>query len=727
MLVSPSRTPLEVDGVLDEDAWQHAQTLTDFFMNYPLDSIAPRYQSEVKITFDDHFVYFGVVCFDDSRANIVRSLRRDIDWERNDNFGIFFDPFGDFTNGFYFLITPLGVQSEGLVSGGGADDDSFSDTWDNKWYSKVNRLDDRWIAEIAIPFKTIRFNRDDWNITFVRNDVKRNEVSSWIATPIQYDAASFSYAGRIKWAEPLPKPGSNVSLIPYMAGAVSYDRENQRGEDHTFNAGLDAKIALSPSMNLDLTINPDFSQVEVDRQVINLTRFEFGFPERRQFFLENSDLFSQPGFPDSRPFFSRRIGIAVDSTGEARQLPILYGARLSGKAGRNWRVGLLNMQTGQKLSQGLPGQNYTVAVVQRQVFSRSNIGLVFVNKQNIGVERYDSVRYFHPTVLRARNHEGRLIRESARFNRVFGADFNLFTKKNNWQGDIYYHRSVDNFASDENYSYAAYIGYNNRRFEFDFAQQGIGKGFNAEAGFVPALSVYPGLHNGFLSVELKFYPSGEKIAVAGPQVQGSYTVLPDGTLTDWSTGISGYIAFTNTASLNVSMSRIFQRLPSDFNPVAPMGDRALLAGQEFEWSEYRISYSSDTRKLFNYNLEGGLGGFYSGKLYNVGATLNYRYQPIASLSVQVDYNDIRMPEEIGSAKFFLVGPRLDLTFTDKLFFTTFFQYNNRFDNVNLNTRFQWRFKPASDIFLVYTENYLPESFGSRNRALVLKLTYWFNL
>jgi hypothetical protein len=718
--------PIKIDGILDEPDWQLANPAKDFFLNYPVDTIAPAFQSEARITFDQHFLYFGITCFDDEKPNIVQSLRRDIEWDLNDNIGVYMDPFNDYTNGFFFTITPMGVQSEGIMSGGGANDDSFNDSWDNKWYSKVTRHSDKWVVEIGIPWKTIRYNITNWNITFLRNDVKRNQVSSWIATPIAYIPASFAYSGKLIWEEMPPKPHSNISFIPYLSGSTSKDFENE-DSDNQFNGGFDAKVGITPSLNLDLTVNPDFSQVEVDRQVINLTRFEFGFPERRQFFLENNDLFSQGGFPDSRPFFSRRIGLASDSSGNIARVPILYGARISGKIGEDWRIGAMNLHTQEKKSLGLPAQNYSVAVAQRQIFSRSNIGFVFVNKQSLGLDEYDASRNYHRSLVYEKVVNGDTVQALNKFNRVFGMDFNLYSKDNRWQGDFYYHRSMDAKAEDENYSFGAYLGYNTRNLNVAFAQQALGQNFNAEVGFVPSLDVYPGYYAGFSQIEYRMYPKESRIAVMAPQVEFNYVMTPDAMLTDRILGFGYEINFLNTSQLEIGVSNIFQKLPEDFNPLDPKGDSTLLMGQRFSWNEGGVAYRSDTRKVFNYSFEGVYGGFYNGHLLRLSTELNYRYQPFGSLSVRIDYSALDFPSAYGKANFLLIGPRLDLTFTDKLFLTSFVQYNDRNDNVNLNARFQWRFKPASDFFLVYTENYFPEGLNSKNRALVLKLTYWLNL
>ena len=190
------------------------------------------------------------------------------------------------------------------------------------------------------------------------------------------------FMGNMIWEEPLKKPGKNISLIPYVTSSFSRDFENEQQEktQQDFNFGGDAKIGLTSGLNLDLTFNPDFSQVEVDEQVTNLERFEIQFPEKRQFFLENADLFGSFAANRLNPFFSRRIGVAIDTaTGQNIQNTILYGARLSGKLNDRLRVGLLNTQTAKQEENGMPGFNYTVATAEQKVFDRSGICLLYTS------------------------------------------------------------------------------------------------------------------------------------------------------------------------------------------------------------------------------------------------------------------------------------------------------------------------------------------------------------
>ncbi|MFM7429561.1 MAG: DUF5916 domain-containing protein [Flammeovirgaceae bacterium] len=526
-----------------------------------------------------------------------------------------------------------------------------------------------------------------------------------------------------------PHAGANVSLIPYLAGVSQQDFENNKPLTTTVNAGLDAKVALSPSLNLDLTINPDFSNVEVDQQVINLTRFEFQFPERRQFFLENSDLFSTPGFPNTRPFFSRRIGLVLDSKGAAQQVPIQYGARISGKIGKDWRIGVLNMRTAEKPSIGLPSQLYSMVIVQKQIFSRSNIDFFIADKQSLGVGTYDRSKKYAPGLVRDVINGTDTTQQLNLYNRVVGFDFNLITKSNRWSGDVYYHHSIDDFTSNNKYSTGAFIGYNTRYFNAFVANNAVAKNYNTETGYVPALAVYPGYLSGFGRVEGRFYPKNSCIAVMGPGAEINYTFIPGGKLTDRTFSTDYIFNFLNTSFLSASVTHIFQLLPRDFPALSPRIDIPYLAGKEFEWTEFELRYNSNTRKVFNFTAQASGGQFYSGTRVTAGGTVNYRYQPYGSIGLTFNYNDLHLGEPYGSANFFLLRPRLDLTLTNKLFFTSVWQYNTRFESTSFNARLQWRFKPASDIFLVYNHNnnLLPTDDRANDQALVLKFTYWLNL
>ncbi len=719
--LSIARTLDEIvlDGELTEDTWKKADVADNFITTFPNDSSKATSQTEMRLAYDDSFLYISGICYVGSdKEHVVQSLRRDFNWPVNDNLSIYFDPFNDFTNGFTFGITPLGVVREGLVTNGR----NVSSDWDNKWFSELKDFGDRWQFEMKIPLKTIRYNENsrEWNIIFLRKDLKNNEESTWAPVPQGYRPSSLAFAGKAIFDKKLKKAGPNVALIPFSSFAASKNYEDNEPGEQDFQAGFDAKIGLSSSLNLDLTFNPDFSQVEVDRQVTNLDRFEIFFPERRQFFLENRDLFDQGGFRQSRPFFSRRIGIAQDTSGSAVQVPILYGARVSGKVGKDWRVGLLNMQTqgadGARLSgveeidstYKLLPQNYSVGILQRQIFGRSNINITAVNRQAVGY------------------NEDAEISSTTEYNRVIGLDYNLLSEDGKWQGDLFYYRSFDEQQPDDTYAAGAFLGYNSRRLQLRVRTHAVGEGYNAETGFVRRKDIKElGTFNDYF-----FYPKNSKIVRHGPGMGFNYITDSNFDRTDMDYNISYQINFLNTSGIEIRTGYNYVLLRDDFDQTSQLESDSLKLqpGEDFSWRNFRISYESDRRALFSFDADYRDGGFFNGRRRNISGTVNYRFQPYGIISLAVDYNDLYdFPEPFTDTEFWLVGPRFDLTFRDNLFLTTFVQYNEQADNMNLNARLQWRFKPVSDLFVVYSDNYFPDNFEAKSRAIILKLTYWLNL
>ncbi|MFM1971807.1 MAG: hypothetical protein RL185_489, partial [Bacteroidota bacterium] len=333
LTIKPAKMAVKLDGVMDEAAWNTVPAVSDFKKKFPNDIGLPKKQTEVKVLFDDKNIYFGFKVYDSGTA-ITRSLKRDVGHDGMDGVGIILDPTNQQTNGFYFVLSTLNVQSEDQLSGSSSDGINYS--WDSKWFSMTKDYGNYWIAEIAIPFKSIRYdaNNKNWGVNFVRIDAKNFEYSTWTKVSTNFKSYDLGLTGLMQWEEKPPISSNNVILLPYLTGGVTDDKESGKTSS-TGNAGFDAKIALNSSLNLDLTVNPDFSQVEVDNQVTNLTRYSIFLPERRAFFLENADLFAGFGIPPIRPFYSRTIGLDKDGN----KIPILFGARLSGNLTPDLRIG----------------------------------------------------------------------------------------------------------------------------------------------------------------------------------------------------------------------------------------------------------------------------------------------------------------------------------------------------------------------------------------------------
>ncbi|HIA07322.1 MAG TPA: hydrolase [Flavobacteriales bacterium] len=708
LLIKRAAGSIIIDGELRETDWQNAEVAENFFKSFPDDTSYAETLTKVRVTYDEHNIYIAAECYDEVKGDyVIQSLKRDFSFPVSDAFAVFLDPFNDHLNGFSFAVNPLGVQREGLVEGGGGF--GVTTSWDNKWSSEVKHYDGYWVVEMSIPYKTIRYKEgtSTWGINFARNDLKRNERSAWSPVPINFNIASLAFTGQMKWDTPPAKAGANITVIPYAIGNTSRDIDNKEEIETGGNIGGDIKIAVSSSLNLDLTINPDFSQVEVDRQQTNLTRFSLFFPEKRQFFIENSDLFGDFGFRQIRPFFSRNIGLY-----QGQQIPIIAGARLSGKINKKTRIGVMNLQTAADTPLDLKSQNYGVLAIQRTVLGDSYLAGIFVNRQAIENNEFSPNDY----------------------NRVLGVDFNLVTKSNKWRGKVFYHQGLTSENLPNSYTHASWLMFNSKRFFAMWNHEYAGENYQPEVGFVPRNQQYNSETESFESVsyyrlepmfEYKIYPKGGPINYHGPAlyINNYYNINLEPT--DLFFMPNYKINFQNTSVLEVHYHDVFTKLNYDFD-VTYSGGAPLPAGNYY-YRNFLIKFESNTRKKLSGKLKANYGGFYSGtKLTTIG-DISYRQQPWGIFSMNVEQNEIHLPDSFPDASIWLVGPKIEVSFTRSMFFTTFIQYNTQQENVNINSRFQWRFKPMSDLYIVYTENYLPPTFDVKNRALVVKLIYWLGL
>ena len=703
------KEPIVLDGVLDEAIWQDTEGWNGDFMQYfPSDTSLSSYPSRVKVAFDDTNLYLAAIMENTGpRKYVSTSLRRDYRGEQNDGISFVFDTFNDGTNAFQFGVNPYGVQREALLANGGSRSSDLNLAWDNKWFSEAKIMENHWQVEVIIPLSTLRFNdgAQNWNVNFYRIDSHSGERSTWAPIPRNIPIITTAFLRKMIFEEPLKKKGANISLIPYVAGRTSKNFLTNSSESLTPAVGGDAKIGIGPAMNLDLTFNPDFSQVEVDQQVTNLDRFEIFFPERRQFFLENGDLFDSFGQPRARPFFSRRIGVDIDSaTGQNVQSRIIYGARLSGKLNENWRIGAMNMQTATDDVAGIVGKNFTVLALQKKVFARSNIGLIYVNKESLAIDEYQQL--FDPTA----------------YNRLLGIDYNLNSANGKWSGKIFYHRTFESAEVEKPYSFNAYLLYSDLHWNWSFSVQDVGKSFNPEVGFVPRSDfkrINPDL-------SYFFYPKSKYINRHGPKVELEGFWNETLGTTDRDINLGYIVRFNSLAQVEITQRNRYVYLFNDFDPTRSGGTR-LAAGTDYSYRNLLVEFRSNPRKKINVGMQGEFGEYFTGSIQRLTTVTGVRLGYLANISMNFNYARIRLPQPQRDADLILIGPRIDLTLTKELFWTTFVQYNSQIDNMNINTRLQWRYAPVSDFFLVYTDNYFPGDFLPKQRSLVFKLNYWLNL
>ncbi len=701
--IEKAEGPILLDGVVEEESWLKAEVASDFWQKTPRDDIKAVLRTEIRVTYDDQFLYIAGVCFD-STNHVIPTLKRDVGFWDGDGVGIMLDPLNEATTGFMFGTSPFGVQMEALL-GGGSGEENYSGEWDNRWYVEAKRYLDRWTFEMAIPFKTLRYEtgKTSWGINFMRNDKKNNRMDVWSQVPRQFWVIDLGYSGKMTWDAAPKKTSSNVSVIPYINTSQTKDFEADTPNDFGFSAGLDAKIALTSSLNLDLTINPDFSQVEVDQQVTNLTRFSIFLPERRTFFLENSDIFTNYGNPLVRPFFSRRIGLDDDG----RAVPIDFGARLTGNITGDTRIGLLNAQTRETTDQ--LAQNYTAVSFNQRVFKRSTLKGTFTNRQSFD--------------------EGKQV--AGDFGRNAGLEFEYQSQDGAWSGWGNYHLAFKEGVNEENHFWNAGGAYTGQIFSAALAWVNVGTNYSADVGFVNRLENYDAVRDTsirlgyrllFLPLEWTFVPKNSSLLNQHSfGIESVVTVDNDYHFVERRHELAYQFEFKNSSSFSVAanLNETDLRFPFSFTD-----EGVPLEVGRYLYNDVGLEYSSDDRKAFQYGTFMSTGSFYSGNITSIGAYALYRRQPWGNFSVELEYNKLRFPDEHGEEEIWAISPRIEINFHRNLFWTTFLQYNTQADNFNINSRLQWRFAPMSDLFLVFTENYAVEFFGAKNQAFVMKLNYW---
>jgi hypothetical protein len=459
-------------------------------------------------------------------------------------------------------------------------------------------------------------------------------------------------------------------------------------------------------MNLDLTLNPDFSNVAIDNVVTNLTRFEIFLPERRQFFVDNNDLFGNFGNSrDSNPFFSRRIGLAKNLDGETIENRIVAGMRLSGKLSEDWRLGLLNIQTDEDLENEIASNNNTVFSLQKKLFTRSNISMFFINRESL--KKYD------------------FLESSEKYNRVFGVDYNLASADNKWVGKFFLHQSISPEVKDLDGAGGAELFYNSRYLNFGLRGNYVGENFRSDLGFVRRTDIIAARP----FVELVFWPKKGKVNNHNLRLNPNAIWRPSLNLqnTDFTMSSSWTTRYTNQSQWSVNMFNRYTYLTDSFDPSNSEGAVALPADIGYHYTSFELRYQSDRRKAFSYTFEPGFGQFYNGQRNVIQGSLNLRIQPKVVLGFQYEYNQLRMPKPYTDSNIVILSPNVEITFNKSVFWTTLIQYSDRNDNVGINSRLQWRFAPLSDLFVVYNDNYFIEQFAPKFRSLNLKFTYWLNI
>ena len=708
-LVRTINSEINIDGIGDEIEWSKSKWGSNFWMWRPTDSLQAKKQTRFKLIRNDKYLFILIESDTDGKNFNTPNLKRDFSTYPTDYLTLLFDTFNDGTNAFSFATNPIGLKADGLISGGNQNyrtDRNYA--WDTKWNVATQINENSFIAEIRIPFSSFFYDNSQqfWRFNIYRGNTQINESSTWIKIPQNQVIGNLAFMGKMFFETPLKKGKNPISLIPYLSSAAQNDFIYSTSKSN-ISLGGDAKIPIGNALNLDLTFNPDFSQVEVDDQVVNLTRFAISLPEKRQFFTQNDDLFKDFGENrDVIPFFSRRIGVAQDLDGNTIENKIIAGARLSGKLNSNLRLGFLNMLTDSDVNNQIASNLNTVFTLRQKVFDRSNISFFLIDRRTIG--EYD------------------FINKQDKKNSVSGVEYNLASPDSKWVGRAFYHKSFTEGLEGDDQIVGARIQRNTLRNRISTGFIHGGEDFRSDLGFFR--------RTGFMKITPEYtyriYPKNPNVNNYSFTQRGFfvYDTSRNYLMTDRVYKTTIRKSFLNSSSLSFEYNNRYVYLTSNFDPTRTPDGTKLPSNIGYRYDDAEFSYRSDQRKRLNFDSKISYGTFYNGTKFTLENEIKWRKQPILNASMIINFNSIVLPNPYPSKNIWLISPKIDFTFTKTLTWITFVQYNSQGENLGINSRMQWRFSPLSDLFLVYNDNYIStDNFSPRNRSFNLKLTYWLNI
>ncbi|WP_074406196.1 DUF5916 domain-containing protein [Aquimarina megaterium] len=692
------KATITIDGQLDESIWKELPEYSGFYNYMPIDEGLAENQTSVRLFHNGEYLYVSLIYNDTTPKTQVSSLKRDVPIGLSDGFAMVLDTQNQQQNAYYFSVNSYSTQIDGIVERINEGYD-FSTSWNTIWKAKAFMNGNQKQYEIAIPLKALNFDTNNavFGVQFYVRDIKKNSWTIFKNVKRNYRLFDLRFTEKMT-VEDLPNTStSRFTTTPsitanYQTDVVEDDTET------TFKPSLDVQYNVTSSLRLDATINPDFSQIDIDQQVTNLTRFSVFFPERRNFFLENSDLFSNLGVDGVNPFYSRRIGANSD---------IQFGLKLSGNVSPKTRIGVLDVQTDKENE--IASENFGALVVEQQLSKNFTTTGFFINRQQ--------------------TDKFKLIND---YNRVAGVNINYKSDNNKWLGLANFGKSFNDGISKDNNFYNAGIWFNKRGLEWNAAIKNVGKNYITDVGFTPRLYNYDAINDvvvreGYTQTTAgieyqKFYEKSKIVNSVRYLNYSNDTYLDEhGKLNQSSHFLNSAIFFKNLSALYYVFRYEYVDLRYGFDP---LGNGNSLIPNEYRFGILKIGYNSANNQKFRYRFNMQAGNYYSGKRTAAGTYLNYQLLPFANLELRYDINKIDL-NLLGKETFHLARFTGQIFFSNRLNWTTYVQYNTQRDNFNINSRLQWEYKPLSYVYLVVSDNY-NKDIARTNWGVAFKMNYRFD-
>jgi hypothetical protein len=678
-------TAIVLDGILSEPAWERAEPATDFVAVQPYHGAPATEQTEIRLLYDNTNLYIGAICHDSDPARIrINTLQQDFTSNNTDLVAFVLDTLHDRQSGFSFWVNPAGARRETQID----QDGEWTDAeWEGVWNAQTSITDTGWIAEVVIPFKTLRFSssgRQEWGFNAVRRTRRTNEDSTWAPLPLRINSITrISWAGTLTGLEGV-RQGRNLKVKPFAIASAMRSSASAPGRIDG-DGGVDVKYGVTPRLTLDVTWRTDFSQVEADEQQVNLTRFNLFFPEKREFFLENQGLFeiaATPGDPANViPFFSRRIGLSDAGT----PIPMLGGARMSGRAG-GYDLGVVAMKT--EPDGSLPSNSFLVGRIRKSLPNTSTIGAIFTSRDST---------------------------TSNDFNRLYGVDTRLrfFDRRL----DVVSYLMATESPSNDQPPQARLVGaaWRDDRLTWAGQYEHVDPGFRPEVGFVRRTAM------SHFDTEATWQQRAHGSAwLRHYFVQGGadYYADPEGDVETRLQTAGVGVELQNGSQFVLGAQNTFDRLAEPFairpTVVLPVGD--------YSYLRYTFTANTDLSRSISGTANASTGDFWDGTSRSITGSVNLRPNHHVNISATLNRTTAQLPA--GDFSTTVVGTRVFIGFNSNTFLSSFLQYNATTSQFSANTRFNLIHRPLSDLFVVYNERRDTRS-DLIDRALIVKFTNLF--
>ena len=686
---------IALDGRLDEAAWSRALPATNFIQQDPDNGRPATEQTEVRILYNAHSLYMGVICHDSEPEKwLGYQRRRDEFLQSDDRFMWNIDTYNNQQSGYFFEMNPSGLMGDALRGA------TFQNRqWDGIWNAKVRRSEVGWTIEVEIPFRTLNFDpkADAWGINFQRTVRRKNEESLWTGWARNQGLNRLSNAGLLTGLGDINQ-GHGLDLKPYLLGtSESFPGRGDVRISNKANTGLDVFFSPAPQLRTNLTINTDFAQTEVDQRLVNLTRFPQFFPEKRDFFLDGSTFFdfqsTAQGGSSLLPFFSRRIGL--DANGNPQKIDV--GGKLAGQFGSN-DVGALYVRTGRAGS--ARGEDFAVLRAKHRMFRQSYVGMLYTGRHTRGIDA--------PSLNTA------------------GADFLLATSRfmgsDNLSVGGFFLNTTNPKATGENRAFGFTVDYPNDPWSSSFYYREIQENYNAAVGFTP--------RTGFrrLQPSVGYTRRPRRSRWVRTITHGIDTGFLLDTKSNQLLNRDVDVTLINVGmhsqdSFGVHVLPSYEHLDSAFT--IPGSLITLPSGTNYAYTRYRFDFSTAQRRVVALSPSLELGSFYNGTRRRMALGLNLRLRPGVIVYTSSEWNSVHLTE--GDFETHLFRIVSELQFSPWLAWVNNVQYDTQSAVIGWQSRFRWILKPGDDFYFVYTHNWLDDPLQHRvytlDRRAASKILY----